>query len=316
MSTDYRDSNNDNDSESQPVTSPGALLKNARQRAGLSQRQVAESLRLLPEQIRFLEQDQYQRFNSPLFYKAHLKACARLLQLNADELMALYLQSIPSTEPVVSISSHVADIQRPRRGHSLRYWALGVVALVSVMLWMSEQQDKTEPVTAVTTVVDSNDQSTLRVLGGQGLESAAQLDSLPVRTAALTEVDSTEFVDQEEGSVIIDLPASASPAAAESRFGSTEANPAQVADAADTDVLKFKFADDCWVEVKDGAGEVIFASLKRASDTLELSGTGPFKVLLGYAHGVSLDYNGRPVEINVNRRTNSARLVVGNLPVN
>lgn len=286
--------------------SPGKMLKRARETAELSERDVANSLRLLPDQIRLLEQDACDRFNGALFYKAHLRAYAKLLELDGDKLVTMYLQS-PVAEPEqISIPSQVVQIQRPRRGYTLQYWGVAVVVLVSVMLWMTQNDsvERQQLEAATSVVVDSNDQSSLKALEGSELLAANTIESEP-------ESDSLgDFSEQEQNSLIIDLPAG---------NGARESNSEDTSTAmteASADKLKFAFSDDCWVEVKDGNGEVIFASLKRARDTLELAGTGPFKVLLGYAHGVSLDYNGSPVEINVDRRNNSARLVVGNLPVN
>ena len=61
------------------------------------------------------------------------------------------------------------------------------------------------------------------------------------------------------------------------------------------DTLIFSFTQDCWVEVEDVTGKMIFADLRKANQILELSGVGPFNVLLGYAPGVTLSYNDEPV---------------------
>ncbi|NRA42530.1 MAG: DUF4115 domain-containing protein, partial [Pseudomonadales bacterium] len=77
--------------------------------------------------------------------------------------------------------------------------------------------------------------------------------------------------------------------------------------------LSFQFTEDCWVEVYDGNNERIFASLKKSDDLLELEGKPPFKVTLGYAPGVSLSYNGQPIEIGTtDSRRHLTKLVLGN----
>ena len=67
------------------------------------------------------------------------------------------------------------------------------------------------------------------------------------------------------------------------------------------------------MEVKDSSDKVIYANLQRAQATLQLSGSAPFEVLLGYAPGVNLEHNGQVIPIQVNRKNNSARVVVGQL---
>lgn len=59
-----------------------------------------------------------------------------------------------------------------------------------------------------------------------------------------------------------------------------------------SDVLDFSFTDDCWVQIEDAANKVIYADLNRVGDVMNVTGTGPFTVLLGKAPAVRMDYNG------------------------
>ena len=77
------------------------------------------------------------------------------------------------------------------------------------------------------------------------------------------------------------------------------------------DKLTFVFSDDCWVEVKSQDGENLYSDLNRAGRTLVLSGRAPFRILLGYAPGVSLSFNGEPVPLERYSRNNVANLVLG-----
>ena len=63
------------------------------------------------------------------------------------------------------------------------------------------------------------------------------------------------------------------------------------------------------VEVRDGTGRMIHKDLSRAGSSLELRGEPPFKILLGYAHGVELRYNGDNVAIAPHTRNNVADFV-------
>ena len=78
-----------------------------------------------------------------------------------------------------------------------------------------------------------------------------------------------------------------------------------------SDTLLFSFGEDCWVEVQDGSGELIYGDLSRAGSTLEVSGIPPLRVLLGYAHGVSLMHNGSRVALAPHTRNNVASFVLG-----
>ena len=75
--------------------------------------------------------------------------------------------------------------------------------------------------------------------------------------------------------------------------------------------LRFEFTEDCWVEIFDTEGEVLYQNLLRRRQTLFLIGAGPFQIRLGYAPGVTLAYNGEPVPLAPHTQNNVASLVVG-----
>lgn len=77
------------------------------------------------------------------------------------------------------------------------------------------------------------------------------------------------------------------------------------------DHVLLRFSSDCWVEIRDAEGRGIVSDLGREGQTLEVFGQGPFRVLLGYARGVQLTYNGEPVGLASHIRNDIASLVVG-----
>ena len=75
--------------------------------------------------------------------------------------------------------------------------------------------------------------------------------------------------------------------------------------------LWFEFTEDCWVEVFDTEGEILYQDLMSRRQSLRLVGAGPFQIRLGYAPGVTLEYNGEAVPLAPHTRNNVALLVVG-----
>ena len=73
----------------------------------------------------------------------------------------------------------------------------------------------------------------------------------------------------------------------------------------------FTFTEECWVQVEDAAGGILYSDLNYAGSTLELTGGGPFEVQLGYAPGVELEFNGETVALNPYTRNNVAKFVLG-----
>ena len=76
-------------------------------------------------------------------------------------------------------------------------------------------------------------------------------------------------------------------------------------------VIQLHMQEDCWIEIKNLQGRVLFGDLGRAGQTLEFVGAGPFRILLGYAQGVTVLYNGESVPLAPHTRANVATFVIG-----
>ncbi|WP_101756825.1 RodZ domain-containing protein [Oceanicoccus sp. KOV_DT_Chl] len=289
--------------------SPGNALRKSREAQSMTVREVAEQLRLLPRQVEALESDDYANLNGDIFCKGYLKSYGKLLGLNTDLLIEAYLQ----VRPTVSTKTNYApknygpvQIQTLGKGHSLQYWFLAATLLVIAILWLvlggDSSAEKNVVVESTEVIVDqqlATDAETAAIMAGSAIDQESADDMIAAPTATDT------LVAEAVSPVLSQSTTNGQPRLTSAGAESVESEAKSL--------LNFSFTNDCWVEVKDSNDTVIFANLKRARDTLELSGAAPFKVLLGYAPGVSLDFNGDPVTITVNEENNSARFTVGQL---
>lgn len=78
------------------------------------------------------------------------------------------------------------------------------------------------------------------------------------------------------------------------------------------DVIVMRFTDDCWVQIKDANGEVIFAQLQTKEDNLQIFGQAPFSVMLGNARAVEVIFNGEQVASAPPGTQNTMRLTLSN----
>ncbi|WP_096084447.1 RodZ domain-containing protein [Agaribacterium haliotis] len=74
--------------------------------------------------------------------------------------------------------------------------------------------------------------------------------------------------------------------------------------------LELSFTDDCWVEVKDGSGKLLFADIQRSGDNLRLFGQAPLNLMLGNARAVSLVVDGESVDVPVRSGRDTARFTL------
>ncbi len=75
--------------------------------------------------------------------------------------------------------------------------------------------------------------------------------------------------------------------------------------------VHMQFVADCWTQLTDGNGKVLFSGLKRKGDSLDLSGKPPFSLRLGFARGVQVSYNGQAVDVAPFTSGETARLKLG-----
>lgn len=105
-------------------------------------------------------------------------------------------------------------------------------------------------------------------------------------------------------------PAAAAPATPVATVAAAEpAAPAAVP--AGSAKVAIQFVADCWTQVTDGNGKVLFSAIKRKGDNLELTGKPPFSVRLGFARGAQVSYNGQAVDVAPFTSGETARLKLG-----
>ncbi len=266
----------------------GALLKQARERNSLTREAVAGQLNLLLSQVIALEENDFARFPGETFVRGHLRSYARLLNIDAGELLRVYGGSGSGAYRAAQAVAHVQwrpvsleqKISRWRR-----YSGLAATALILVTLWAWQQhRDKVQ---RLSLTADSGAQ-----------EFAGGIDSALNSGAENALLDSVQLLPNS------DAKSETSPAVANNDATGT-------AVAEEIDKLSLRFSADCWIEIKDRDNKLIVATLKHADEKLQIEGHGPFKVLLGYAPGVSMAYNGTPVKVDVSEGSRSTRLIVG-----
>lgn len=312
------------------------LLAETRIGQGISRQDIAERLYLSVRYIKNIDEGEFEKIGKPAFLKGYMRSYARELGLSGDEIVAVYVAELIEA---VDDTTRLKDVTEQRVGSSNFtgpvattgiYSLIGIASLLVAIWWLSPETEK--PV-----VTSSADEKTLAISTSPGTANINEqlaatvlpFDDLESRSG---EVDQTEVPDAstEGDSPVTDALTEngAGQLTSESTEGITEtvndsgaSQPEIIVNrnlelqrinvtAGGDDHLQFVFTDDCWLEITDASGNLIYGDLNHDRDVLDLFGVAPFRLLVGRVSAVTVTFNDRPVSFEGYTFNDTARLVI------
>jgi len=76
-----------------------------------------------------------------------------------------------------------------------------------------------------------------------------------------------------------------------------------------TDLI-LTFTRNSWVDIRDATGKRLIRRLGIAGNSQKIKGVAPFQVLLGFGHGVTIEYNGKAVDFSAFQGNTVARFTL------
>jgi cytoskeleton protein RodZ len=252
---------------------PGQRLREAREAAGLSREEVSTRLRLRLELIRALEEDDYAHLPPTAFVIGYLRSYARLLDLSADELLAMLDRR--GEAPVL-----VSPVMPPHQRHSgdwpvkLATWLIVLLLTTLLVAWWFARQPLEQESGAEVPVLTPG--------------STVDLPLPPAEEQ--TRADAPPAVVEE--TPVVSAPPVAIPVLlAEIQLEATHG--------------------ECWVEIKDAGGNQVAYELLQAGMTRTVRGRAPFDVFLGNAPAVTVYYQGQVFDHTPFHRREVAKFRLG-----
>lgn len=261
----------------------GERLRETRIRRGLSIDEVSNRLLLEVSLIEAIEAEECERLPGSSFVKGYLRNYAKLLELDPEPLVAAYRQVCGNEEPALTQVTKIKDISSRDAAPRYARWIVIVVLAVSFAVWWWSEM--LAPVD-----MDAPTPSFGPEIGAPLPPDMPAAPQLPAAPAIEAEQPSAELT-------------------ADGQQGAIEAEAAPPEPMLDT--LRLSFAEDSWVEIEDARGERLFMDLARAGQTKTLEGDAPFKILLGNAPAVTVEYNGEVYEHAAHNRKGVARFTLG-----
>ena len=128
-------------------TTPGRLLKTAREAQGIPEREAADRLNLMPGYVAILERDDYEALRSPPFARGYVKAYGKLLGLDEEQLLTCFDQLGDSDQEQLQKRVETRPLQLQRTGLGVVI-GLAVLLLLVLTLWWrqgDQAQDEIAP---------------------------------------------------------------------------------------------------------------------------------------------------------------------------
>lgn len=289
---------------------PGAQLRLARETAGLSLEQVAQQLKLAPRQVKALEEEDFTRLPGRTFARGFVRNYARLLNLDANELIALLpdVAQLPAMEApaLQSTGSTIAELPgtAPARLNFARWLIplalVGCIVAAAAYEWyrgglpnLNEPQHASDSGAEIVAQAPASASTTLPNPLATDANSAANAPAASIANA--------------NPSSISDAPVPAVPAAAPATSAATSAVKSDAIATGDAPLL-LSFRGPSWAEVRDRSGQTLIMRLVAAGSVEPIRGSAPFDIVLGNAPMVTLAYRGKTIDLAPYTRQNVARM--------
>ncbi|MCP1486396.1 cytoskeleton protein RodZ [Pseudomonas fluorescens] len=328
---------------------PGETLRQARESNGWSLAEVALKLNLTVTSLSNLEAGAFDKLPGHTFARGYIRAYAKLLGMDQTVLVQQFDQST-GTDSQGSNVHALGRIEEPVRVSHTILRIVSLLLLIAVIgggfVWWQDQTSlRTKDLTSLapehvevegadgTTqihpidepedqAVEENQADTSTTLAlpqsettaeSTGAEGAAPATTPTASAATPTApVHTPAPVVATPATPAPNVPATPAPTVTAPVVPAAPAAPAEaVAPVAGDGQVQLQFSADCWAQVTDGRGKVIFSGLKHKGDSVSVSGKPPLNVRLGVARAAQVSYNGQPVDIAPFTSGETARLKLG-----
>lgn len=312
---------------------PGDTLRQARESNGWSLAEVALKLNLTTTSLGNLEAGAFDKLPGHTFARGYIRAYAKLLGIDQAALVQQFDQ-FTGTDSQGSNVHGLGRIEEPVRVSHTILRIVSLLLLIAVIgggfvWWQDQASQRTKDMTSNAmehVEVESADGTTQihpldepedqAVVEGQAVPEAPLATEQPLTEAAPAAPAANAAVP---APAVPAAPAHTPVAPAQAPVTTAPVAPATPAMSPPTTPaliagdgrVQITFVADCWTQLTDGNGKVLFSGLKRKGDTLEQGGKPPLTLRLGFARGAQVAYNGQPVDVAPFTSGETARLKLG-----
>ncbi len=286
----------------------GTLLKNKRESLGMTQKQVADRLRLRVSVIEDIENNRFESQQVATFTRGYLRSYAKFVGLDEKVVLVALEQTadVKPKEQEIEMQSFSRKTKHEKHNSRIMLltWVIAIVIIgISAAWWWQNQQENSLAQVVAEANVETSQPSADEIADIDLMTEEELIASTPAELAASNNTASESSINAAQTDDVVP---------AETEESTTEATPEPVAviEAAEEvqdaspvvpegmTLLTMKFKADCWIQVKDTNGKTLVSGTQKPGQDVELTGKAPFKVILGAPEGVTMTFASEPVDLS------------------
>ncbi len=268
----------------------GHVLEAQRKRLGLSQAEIAARLRLHIKQVVALEAADFSGLPELTFIRGYLRNYARTLGLDEQPL----LEDLRQRAQVVAAPQVASNVVEDRAWMSTSHgstlsvakeWLMSRRALVAVVLGVVL-------ILAGVSVVASRKSPEVKAVSATATGTA----SVEASVAPVLPSTASASSSAPSGTLSPDIEALAKEAALAAAQTSATSGTLPASMSGPT-TLRLTFRERSWAEVAQGDGRIVLSQVIEPGSARQFSGQPPYRVLIGNASVVAVQWRGRAVDL-------------------
>ncbi|EGQ7820026.1 cytoskeleton protein RodZ [Vibrio parahaemolyticus] len=286
----------------------GTLLKNKRESLGMTQKQVADRLRLRVSVIEDIENNRFESQQVATFTRGYLRSYAKFVGLDEKVVLVALEQTadVKPKEQEIEMQSFSRKTKHEKHNSRIMLltWVIAIVIIgISAAWWWQNQQENSLAQVVAEVNVETSQPSADEIADIDLMTEEELIASTPAELAASNNTASESSINAAQTDEVVP---------AETEESTTEATqePVAVIEAAEEvqeaspvvpegmTLLTMKFKADCWIQVKDTNGKTLVSGTQKPGQDVELTGKAPFKVILGAPEGVTMTFASEPVDLS------------------
>jgi cytoskeleton protein RodZ len=313
--------NNSEQTTPTPVSpSLGTMLREAREELGMSIADVSAQTKFASRQIEALEADDFENLPETAFLRGFVRSYAKILNLDADTLLAALPQVIlPPPELVpASVDVPYPEDHSAQKNLILLFAALLMAVIVAgFAVWHLTTPIKHAAVQKIEAPVTLPAEA--EVIHAPPAEVHRKAEPAPAETRHQPSAEKPAPRKQKAAPAEAVPPAKSAVAATHkstviktgAASGITAAIPVRLA-TGKTSSLHLVFDEESWTEITDGTGKMISSQINPPGSELNIKGQLPLSLVIGHAAATRLYQDGKPVDLapHTNSSSEVARLTL------